>query len=112
VKQGGKVGLPWRLGIDGDRGTWGNIAHHPDGDKRNRTVAWSTVTSMVRPLRMVIPRGDESEVQRRMWRGSRALCYRGGDCEVAYERSGFDDITPSGGGWCCIGTMAEGSAWR
>jgi hypothetical protein len=38
-------------------------------------VAWSTVAGVVRPPRVVIIRGDESEVQRRKWRGPRALCF-------------------------------------
>ena len=112
VKQVGEVGLRRWLDIDGDLGTWGNIAHHLDGNKENETLAWSTMTGVARPLRVVILRGDESEVQRRKWRGPRVLCYRGGDCEVAYERSGFGGITPSGEGWCCSGTAAEGLAWR
>jgi hypothetical protein len=79
VNHVGEVGL-WRwLGIDGDLGTRGNIAHHFDGNKRNRTVA-----GMARPPCVVILRGDESEVQRRKWRGPRALCYCGGDCKAAF----------------------------
>jgi hypothetical protein len=54
VKHVGEVGLQWWLGIDGDLGTWGNIAHYPDGDKRNGTVAWSTVAGVARPPRVVI----------------------------------------------------------
>ena len=46
-----------------------------DGDKRNGTVAWSVVTGVARPPRVVILRGIESEVQRRMRRGPRALCF-------------------------------------
>jgi hypothetical protein len=61
VKHVDEVGLRRWLGIDGDLGTWDNIAHHPDGDKRNGTMVWSTV----------ILRGDESEVQRRKWQGPR-----------------------------------------
>ena len=38
-------------------------------------MAWSTVAGVVRPPRVVIIRGDESEVQRRKWRGPRALCF-------------------------------------
>ena len=67
---------------------------------------------MARSPHVVFLRGDESEVQRRMWRGPCALCFRGGDCKAAYERSGFGGITPSGGGWCCSGTAEEGLAWR
>ena len=56
-------------------GTWGNIAHHLDDNKGDGTVAWSTVAGVARPPRMVIIRGDESEVQRRKWRAPRALCF-------------------------------------
>ena len=38
-------------------------------------MAWSTVAGVVRPPRVVIIRGDESEVQRRKWRAPRALCF-------------------------------------
>ena len=47
-----------------------------------------------------------------MWRGPRALCSRGGDCEAACERSGFGGLILSGGVWCCSGTTAEDPAWR
>jgi hypothetical protein len=67
VKQVGEVGLRWWLSIDGVLGTWGNIAHHPDGSKGNGTVAWSIVTGVARSPRVVILRGDESEVQRQKW---------------------------------------------
>ena len=77
---------------------WGNFAHHPNGEKRNGTMAWSTVAGVRSPPRVVILSGDESEVQRRMLRGPRALCYCGGDYEATYERSDFDGFTlPSGG---------------
>ena len=92
--------------------TWGNIAHHLDGNKENETLAWSTVAGVTKPPRVVILRDDETEVQRRKWRDPRALCYRGGDCETAYERSGFGGITPSGGWWCCKGMAAVDPAWR
>ena len=45
------------------------------GDKRNGTVAWSIVGGVARPPRVVILRGGESKVQRRMRRGPRALCF-------------------------------------
>lgn len=32
------------------------------------------------------------------------LCYLGGDCEVARERSGSGGFTLSRGVWCCKGT--------
>ena len=70
------------------------------------------MAGVARPPRVVILRGDESEVQWRKWRGPRTLCYRGGDCEVAYERSSFGGIIPSGGRWCCSGTAAVDPAWR
>ena len=79
-----------------DQRMWGNFAHHPD--KRNETVAWSTVAGVARPSHMVILRGDESEVQRQMWRGPRASCYRVGGCKAIYESFGFSDFNPSGGG--------------
>jgi hypothetical protein len=112
VKQVGEVDLQWWLRIDGDLGMWGNIAHYPGGDKGNGTVAWSTVAGVTRPPRVVILQGDESEVQQRKWRGPRALCYRGGDCEAAYKRSGFGGISLSGGGLCCSSTAIKGPAWR
>ena len=46
-----------------------------DSNKRNGTVAWSTVAGVARPPRVVILLGDETEVQRRMRRGPRALCF-------------------------------------
>ena len=46
-----------------------------DGDKRNRTVAWSIMAGVARPPRVVILRGVESEVRRRMRRGPRMLCF-------------------------------------
>ena len=110
MKQVGEVGQRRWLDIDGDLGTWGNIAHHLDGNKENETLAWSIVVGVARPPRMVILRGGESEVQRRKWRGPRALCYRGDDCEAAYKRSGFGGFTPSGRRWCCSGTAAVGPA--
>ena len=75
MKQVGEVGLRRWLDIDGDLGTWGNIAHHLDDNKGDGTVAWSTVAGVARPPRVVIIRGDESEVQRLKWRGPRALCF-------------------------------------
>ena len=46
--------------------------------------------------------GDESveEVQRRVWRGPRALCLRGGEGETACERSGFDGFHSVR--WCLL----------
>ena len=35
------------------------------------------------------------------------LCYRGGDCEVAYVMPGFDGLTLLDGVWCCSGITAE-----
>ena len=101
MKQVGEVGLRRWIDFDGDLGTWGNFAHHLDGDYGNKTVAWSTVAGMARPPRVVILQGNESVVQWRSWRGPRMLCYCGGDCEAAFERPSFDGITPSGGEWCC-----------
>jgi len=75
-------------------------------------VALSIVAGVARPPRVVFLRGDESEVQRRKWRGPRALCYRGGDCEAAFKRSGFCGITPSGGEWCCSSMAAVDPAWQ
>ena len=48
MKQVGEVGLRRWLGIDGDLGTWGNIAHHNDGDKGKETVAWNTMVGVAR----------------------------------------------------------------
>jgi len=39
VKQVGEVGLRRWIGFDGDLGTWGNFAHHLDGNKENETLA-------------------------------------------------------------------------
>jgi len=75
-------------------------------------VEWSTVAGVARPPRVVFLRGDRSEVQRRKWRGPRALCFRGGDCVAAFERSGFGGFTPSGGEWCCSGTVVVDLGWR
>ena len=57
------------------RGSGAILLFASDSDKRNGTVAWSIVAGMARPPRMVILRGDESEVQRRMQRGSHTLCF-------------------------------------
>ena len=46
---------------------WGNIAHHLDGNKENKIMAWSTVAGVARPPRVMILRGDDSEVQQRKW---------------------------------------------
>ena len=53
-------------------------------------------------------RGDKSEeeVQRRVWRGPRALCHRGGDGEAACVRSGFGGFTLFG--WCWVGQRHYG----
>ena len=84
VKQVGEVGLRRWIDFDGDLGTWGNFAHQLDGDKGDGTVALSIVAGVARLPRVVFLRGDESEVQRWKWRGPRALCYHGGDCEAAF----------------------------
>ena len=97
MKQVGEVGLRRWLGFTRDLGTWGNFTHRLDSNKGDGTVALSIVAGVARPPRVVFLRGDESEVQRRKWRGPRALCYRGGDCEAAFKRPGFGGITPSGG---------------
>ena len=83
AKQVGEAGLRRRLGLDGDLRTWGNLAHPLDDDKGDGTVEWSTVAGVARPPRVVFLRGDWSEVQRRKWRGPRALCFHGGDCVAA-----------------------------
>lgn len=60
-------------------------------------------------------RRDRDGVQRRMWRDPHALCYRGGDCEAACERSGFGGITLSGGTMqsAFIDSLStHGYAWR
>ena len=57
------------------RGSGATLLFAFDGDKRNGTVAWSIVVGVARPPRVVILRGDESEVQRLKWRGPRALCF-------------------------------------
>ena len=68
MKQVGEVGLRRWIGFDGDLGTWGNFAHHLDGDKGDGIVAWSTVAGVARPSGRVFLQGDESEVQRQKWR--------------------------------------------
>lgn len=40
------------------------------------------------------------------------LCCRGGDCEVAFERPGFQWYTPSSGGWGCSSATTESPAWQ
>ena len=75
MKQVGEVGLRRWLGFAGDLGTWGNFTHHLDGDKGDGTVALSIAAGVARPPHVVFLRGDESEVQRRKWRGPRALCF-------------------------------------
>nr|TKW32756.1 hypothetical protein SEVIR_2G188900v2 [Setaria viridis] len=84
--------------FNGDLGKRGNIASHTDSDKRNGSVTWSTGAGVARPLHVVFsPRRQERDgVQRWMWRGPRALCHRGGDCETAYKRPEFGGITLSG----------------
>ena len=57
------------------RGGGATLLFASDGDKRNGTVAWSIVAGVARLPRVVILRGDESEVQRRMRRGPRVLCF-------------------------------------
>ena len=49
MKQVGEVSLRRWIGFDGDLGTWGNFAHHLDGDKGDGIVAWSTVADVARP---------------------------------------------------------------
>ena len=44
-------------------------------------------------------------IQQRKWRDPNALYFHGGDCKTALERSDFGGITPSGGEWCCNGTV-------
>ena len=57
------------------RGGGATLLFASDGDKRNGTVAWSIMAGVARPPRVVILRGIESEVQRRMRRGPRVLCF-------------------------------------
>ena len=57
------------------QGSGATLLFASDGDKRNGTVAWSIVTGVARPPCVVILRGDESEVQWRMRRGPRVLCF-------------------------------------
>ena len=59
-------------------------------------------------------RGDVSEVESNgrcgeaTARGPRALCFRGGVCEAAGVRSGFDVSTLSDGVWRCSGATTTG----
>ena len=59
--------------FDGDPGRHGDIIHHSDGNTRDRSVTWSAVADVARPPLAVFRRGNESGVQRRTWRGPRAL---------------------------------------
>ena len=79
-----------------DQRMWGNFAHHPD--KRNETVAWSTVAGVARPPSAVFSsrRRERGGVQRRIRRGPRALCCRGGDYEAACEWLGSSVSHPVG----------------
>ena len=59
--------------FDGDPGRHGDIIHHSDGNTRDRSMTWSAVADVARPPLAVFFRGGESGVQRRAWRGPRAL---------------------------------------
>jgi hypothetical protein len=91
----------WALfgGFDGDLGKRGNIILRPDGDIINGSATRSTVADVARPPRVVSStrRRERGGVQRRMWRGPRSLCYRGGDCEAACMRFEFSGFTLSDG---------------
>ena len=90
------------------------MMHHPDGDFIYESETRSTELAVARPPHAVSStwRRERGGIQRRVWRGPRALCFRGGDCEVAGVRSGFGDSTLSDGVWRCSGATATGSAWR
>ena len=74
----------------------GIFALHLDGDLRYGSGAWSTVAGVARPPSAVFSsrRRERGGVQRRMRRGPRALCCRGGDCEVACEWLGSGVFHP------------------
>jgi hypothetical protein len=74
----------------------GIFALHLDGDIRNGSRAWSTVAGVARPLCTVFSsrRREKGGVQRRMRRGLRSLCCRGGDCEAACEWPGSGVFHP------------------
>ena len=87
--------------------------HHPDGDFIYESETRSTEAEVARLPRAVSSTWQrERGVQRRVWRGPRTLCFRGGDCEAAGVRSGFGDSTLSDGVWHCSGATATGPAWR
>jgi hypothetical protein len=94
--------------FDGDLERRGNTIHHPDGDLTNGSATWSTVAEVARPRMRCLLHGDESEeeVQRRVWRGPRALCLHGGEGETACERSGFDGFHSVR--WCLLGQRHYG----
>jgi len=88
--------------------------HHPDGDFIYESETRSTEAEVARPPRAVSStwRRERGGVQWRVWRGPRALCFRGGDREAASVRSGFGSSTLSDGVWRCSGATATGPAWR
>ena len=89
--------------------------HHLDGDFIYESVTRSTEAEVARPPCAVSStwRRERGGVQRRVWRGPRALCFCGGGfCEAAGVRSGFGDSTLSDGVWRYSGATATVSAWR
>ena len=90
------------------------MMHHPNGDFIYESKTRSTEADVARPPRAVSStwRRERGGVQRRVWRGPRALCFRGGVCEAAGVRSGFGDSTLSDGVWRYSGATATVSAWR
>ena len=94
--------------FDGDLGIWGNTINHPHSDIRNEFATRSTVADVARPRVRCLLRGDESEeeVQRRVWRGPRALCHRGGDGEGSLREvriRWFHSVE-----WCMVGQRHYG----
>jgi len=75
--------------------------HHLDGDFIYESVTRSTEAEVARPPCAVSStwRRERGGVQRRVWRGPRALCFRGADCEAAGVRSGFGGSTLPDGVW-------------
>jgi len=72
--------------------------HHPDGDFIYEFETRSTEAEVARPPRAVSSTWRrERGVQRRVWRGPRTLCFRGGDREAAGVRYGFGGSTLSDG---------------
>ena len=98
------------------RGSWkrGIIVLHHGGDIINESATRSTVAEVARPRVWCLRRGDESEEESNGGCGvaPRALCFRGGDCEVACVRFGFGGSTLPDDVQCCNGTIAAGPAWR